>query len=176
MSLLTRVLIMVMALSLCACGGAATKEPTAGAMLPNLTNYHMTDTLDVQEAITKFAGAASLGTGQLEMTAVIAGVNSIVGCYQQAGAVAGRTYVNQAEPLKSGVVVIINRNVLTDPNLFLNCVVPSGVMRAQAAVPQPCGNAYTLNKDNNQFYIGYAATDTEVCSTFCSSHEVCTAP
>src|SRR3954467_15222761 len=105
MSQLTRVLIIVMAVSLCSCGNSVTKEPTAGAMLPNLTDYHMTDTLDVQDAITKFAGAASLGSGQVEMTALIAGVNSIVGCYQKAGAVAGRTYVNQADPLKSGVIV-----------------------------------------------------------------------
>jgi hypothetical protein len=175
MSQIARVLVIVMALSLSACGGAVTKEPTAGTMLPNLADYHMTDTLDVQAAITNFAGAASLGTGQVEMTAVIAGVNSIVGCYQSAGAISGRTYVNKADPLKSGVVVIINRNVLTDPNLFLTCVVPSGVMRAQADVPQPCGNAYTLDKENNQFYIGYAATNGEVCATFCSSLEGCTA-
>jgi hypothetical protein len=169
----SRVLMIVIALTLSACGGTVTKEPTAGAMLPNLTDYHMTDTLDVQEAITKFAGAASLGTGQLEITAVIAGVNSIVGCYQRAGGISGRTYVNMADPLKSGVVVIINRNVLTDPNLFLNCVVPSGIMRAQAETLQPCGNAYALNKDNNQFYVGYAATSAEVCTAFCSNLEGC---
>jgi hypothetical protein len=80
-----------------ACGGAATKEPSAGALLPNLPDYNMTDTANIQDAITKLAGAASLGAGQPELTALVAGVNGLVSCYQSAGAIQGMSYVNKAK-------------------------------------------------------------------------------
>jgi hypothetical protein len=160
-------------LTLAACGSAATKEPSAGALMPQLADYTATDTTDIQDAITKLAGAASLGAGQPELTALVAGVSGFVSCYQSAGAIQGRTYVNKADVTKAGVVVIVNRNLATDPNLFLSCVVPKGMMRAASAL-QPCVKAYALDKANNQFYIGYAATNEETCNAFCSALEGCT--
>jgi hypothetical protein len=166
------VVMTVVAVVVAACGQAPTKEPSAGALLPNLSDYNMTDTADLQDAITKLAGAASLGAGQPELTALVAGVNGLVSCYQSAGAIQGKTYVNKADISKAGVVVVINRNVLTNPQTFLSCVVPKGALRSASI--EPCAKAYTLNKDNNQFYIGYAATKPEVCATFCAALEGCT--
>jgi hypothetical protein len=40
---------------------------------------------------------------------------------------------------------------------------------------EPCTASYTLAKDNNEFYIVYAGTTTEMCRTFCSNLEGCTA-
>src|SRR5258706_7477142 len=160
---------LLMLVTLAACGGSnVTKEPSAGALMPHLADYSQTDTVNIQDAIAKLAGAGSIGAGQPEVTALIAGVSGIVTCYQNAGAIQGRTYVNKADITKAGVVVIINRNAVTDPNRFLNCVTPKGLRSAAAAI-QPCAKAYTLDKDNNQFYIGYAATNAETCNAFCSA-------
>jgi hypothetical protein len=167
-------ILSIVTIALAACGaGPATKDISAASLLPNLDDYGTADTADIQDAITKLAGAASLSTGQVEVTALIAGVNSIVGCYQKAGAISGKAYVNKTDPLKAGVIVIANRNLLTDPSLFLSCVVPSS-LRAQSAASQPCGKTYTLDTGTNQFYIGYAATNAEVCATFCNALQACT--
>jgi hypothetical protein len=169
-----RSLALVLAALLSACGQPGTKEPSAAALMPNLPDYHVTDTIDIQDAITKVAGAASIGVGQPELAALIAGVNGLVSCYQKAGAIQGRTYVNKADVTQAGVVVIINRNAVTDPNTFLGCVLPEAGLRA--AQIQPCGKTYILDRDNNQFYIGYAATNPQVCQAFCSALQGCTLP
>jgi hypothetical protein len=166
---------LILAVLLSACGQqAVTKEPSAAALMPNLAGYQVSDTTNIQDAITKIAAGGAALAGQPELAALVAGVNSIVACYQKAGAIESRAYVNTADVTKAGIVVIVNRNALTDPSTFINCVVPSSGLRA--AVIQPCGNAYTLDKDNNQFYIGYAATNPEVCQAFCSALQGCKAP
>ena len=169
--------VALVAFTVAACSGLApTKEPTAGNMMPNLADYNINDVQNIQDAIAKLTSAASLVSGQPEVTAAIAGLSSVVSCFQSAGAIQGRTYVNKSNPLYSGVVLIVNKNVLTDPQTWVNCTIP----RRSAAVPQggiqlsPCAKTYTLNKDNNTFYVAYAATDQRVCSAFCSALEGCT--
>jgi hypothetical protein len=169
-----RICLPVVLALLSACGGlGVTKEPSAAALMPNLADYQVSDTANIQDAITKILGVASLGAGQPELAALVAAVNGLVSCYQKAGAIEGRTYVNKSDVSLAGVIVIVNRNSITDPNTFVNCVFPSGGPRTAV---QACGKAYVLNKDNNQFYIGYAATSPQVCQTFCSALQGCTAP
>lgn len=162
---------VIVLLALAACGQPGGTDTTAASLMPQLPDYNTMDTLDIQDAITKLAGAASLGAGQPEITALVAGANGLTACYQRAGAIQGRAFVNKADPTKAGVVVIINRNRLTDPVLFLSCVAPPGAMGVMSI--QPCAKAYTLKRDNNEFYIGYVATNEDVCSTFCSSLQGC---
>ncbi len=169
---LTFILVTVTAIS--ACGQAATQEPSAGALMPNLPDYYVNDTVNIQDAISKVASLTSLGAAHPELAGLIAGVNSLLTCYQNAGAIQGRTYVNKADVVKAGIVVIVNRNVVTDPTTFVNCVVPPSARSLRPAGPQPCAKAYTLNVPNNQYYIGYAATDPEVCQAFCSALQGCT--
>jgi hypothetical protein len=151
-----------------------TKEPSAAALMPNLAGYQVSETTNIQDAISKIAAGGAALTGQPELAALVTTVSGVVACYQKAGAIEGRTYVNTADVTKAGVVVIVNRKVLTDPGTFINCVLPPSAMRAAAI--QPCAKAYTLDKDNTQFYIGYAATNPEVCQAFCSALQGCTAP
>jgi len=166
-------LVLILAVLLSACGQQnVTKEPSAAALMPNLAGYQVSDTTNLQDAITKLAAGAAALAGQPELAALVAGANTVVACYQKAGAVEGRSYVNTSDVTKAGVVVIVNRNVLTDPNTFVNCVRPAAGMRA--AVIQPCGKAYTLTTQNNEFYIGYVATNPEVCQAFCSALQGCT--
>jgi hypothetical protein len=155
-----------------ACDAPPQRDSSAYNMLPNLADYNMADAVDIQDAISKVAGAAALGAAQPQITALVAAANEIAKCYQQAGAIVARVYTNKADVFKAGTVVIINRNALTNPQTFLNCVAPSFVA-APAAAFSPCANAYTLPKGNNEFYIGYVATNTDVCAAFCANLDGC---
>jgi hypothetical protein len=170
------VLVLIAAVIFSACGqGNVTKEPSAAALMPSLAGYSVYNTLDLQDAMAKVAGAASLGSGNPELTALVAGVSGLSSCYQKAGGIEGRAYINQADISKAGIVVVVNRNVVTDPNTFLSCVSPRRALAPNnTQAQQPCAKTYTLNKDNNQYYIGYAATNSEVCQAFCAALQGCT--
>jgi|SRR5581483_3787281 hypothetical protein len=167
------VFILVTVTLISACGQAATQEPSAASLMPNLPDYYVNDTVNIQDAISKVASLTSLGAAHPELAGLIAGINNLLTCYQNAGAIQGRTYVNKADVFKAGIVVIVNRNAVSDPATFINCVVPPS---ARSLLPQvqPCAKAYTLNTANNQYYIGYAATDPGVCQAFCAALQGCT--
>ncbi len=169
---LVGLITVITAVLLSACGQSS-GGTTAASLLPNLPDYQVSDTQNLQDAIAKVAGGAAVLAGQPEAAGAVVGVNALVTCYQKAGAIQSRSYVNKTDVLKAGVVVIIDRNAVTDPKTFLSCVAPSGPSIRAPSI-QPCGKAYTLNRDNNQFYIGYAATNPEVCQAFCSALQGCT--
>lgn len=168
---LVGLITVITAVLLSACGQVG--GTTAASLLPNLPDYQVSDTQNLQDAIAKVAGGAAVLAGQPEVAGAVVGVNALVTCYQKAGAIQSRSYVKKTDVVKAGVIVIIDRNAVTDPNTFLNCVAPSGPS-VRATGIQPCGKTYTLNRDNNQFYIGYAATNPEVCQAFCSALQGCT--
>ncbi len=168
----TAVLVISSLFVIGACGEAPPKNTAAQDLLPNPAGYQVNNVLDIQDAIAKLAGVSALAAAQPQVTALVAAANSLTQCYQKAGAVEGRTYVKIADPFKAGVLFIVNRNLLADPNLLLACVAPRVGLRAEAL--QPCAKVYTLRKDNNEFYIAYAATDQEVCTTLCSALQGCT--
>ena len=173
----TRLLALVVVVVLIVgCGsGADMRDDSAANLMPNLPGYSVQTTLDLQDAISKVAGAAALIAAQPEMTALIAAATGLARCYQEAGAVEGRVYTRDSNPLQAGLVIIINRNQLTNPALLSNCIFggeagPS-IMAQQAL--QPCANVYTLPRDNNEFYIAYVGTDPSVCTDFCSALQGC---
>jgi hypothetical protein len=169
---LALVLIIVM---VAGCGGGASvRDSTAGDMMPNLSGYTITNTLDIQTAIANVVGAASLAAAQPQITGLIAAVSGLARCYQEAGAVEGRVYISREDPFLAGVIVIINRNQLLNPAVLTNCIGGGGRQMAPLADIQPCARVYTLQRDNNEFYIAYVATNPEVCTAFCSGLPGCT--
>lgn len=168
-------LIAVASLVVSACDSLQpAKDDSAANLMPNIAGYTVVNTLDIQDTLSKIAGTSALLTGNPAFAAMVTAANEVSKCYQKAGAVEGRVYYGQADPSKVGAIVIINRNKVLDPALMLNCVGGrEGISGAQSI--QPCVKAYTLKKDNNEFYIGYVATDPEVCSAFCTSLEGCAA-
>lgn len=147
--------------------------PTAADLMPDLPGYNVIEGEDLTDAIGRLSGGASLLSGDPLMAGVILAVDEVIACYQEAGAVSGRIFSQQADPLAAGVIVIVDRNRLTNPQTFLNCVRPGGE-RAEAIGVQPCANAYTLQRDNNEYYILYAASQPQVCQVFCAALEGCT--
>jgi hypothetical protein len=157
--------------------GMPTGEPPAATMLPQLAGYNTVEGQTLTGYIGKLGGGASLLSGNPELAATLTAVDAIVGCYQQVGAVRARLYANQNNPLAAGTVAIADKKALLDPANLFRCVVPNVNAGAstQAIKFEPCKANYTLKKGDSEFYILYAATQTEVCQAFCSKLEGCTA-
>jgi hypothetical protein len=84
-----------------------------------------------------------------------------------------RTYTDKTFPLSAGFVAIIDRNAVTNPANWQQCLTGKPNATAQAVTLQPCATTFTLKKDNNEFYIAYVATTVELCQALCSRLEGC---
>src|SRR5258708_27071778 len=133
-SAFARLALALLALLIISACSQGSQGPTASSLMPGLSGYQTNDTLNIQDAIAKITGVAAVGTGQPEIAAAITAINGLVSCYQQAGAVQGRSFVQSADPLKAGLIVIVDRNAVSNPKTFLSCILPkTGVAAAQAA-------------------------------------------
>jgi hypothetical protein len=153
------------------------KQGSAKAMLPDVPNTTVVEGQTISQFLAKLADGAALAAANPELIPVIQRIEASAGCYQNVGAAALRTYTDKTFPLYAGIVAIVDRNALTDPANFLNCVVkPQPGIEAAAPTLEPCTKTYTLKKDENEFYIAYIATTPQMCETFCSKLEGCAIP
>lgn len=146
----------------------------AATLLPELDGYNTIEGQSFTDALTSLGVMATLA-GQPQFGAPIAGISAIVGCYQEAGAVSARVYSDPNIPQNSGIVAVGDRAALLNPITFLQCVPDTNLRGAQSPTLEPCSHSYTLTRDNNEFYILYAGLTAEMCQTFCSHLEGCTA-
>jgi hypothetical protein len=153
------------------------EENPAADLLPDLPGYNMVEGDLLTDYIGKLSGGAALLVGQPELAAAIVAVDQVIGCYQDVGAVEARVYSLEDDPLSAGVVAIGDRNKLLDPENLFACVAPAlpaeGDEPIDMATIRPCTASYTLARDDNEFYIIYAATTVEVCQSFCAALEGC---
>jgi hypothetical protein len=158
---------------------AACQPQKGGAtdMLPDVPNTTVVEGQTITQFLSKLADGAALTTGNPQLIPLIQRVETSLNCYQNAGAVAVRTYTDKTFPLYAGIVAIVDRNALANPANFLNCVVkPNPGIEAAQPTLEPCAKTYTLKKDENEFYIAYIATTPQMCETFCSKLEGCAIP
>ena len=147
----------------------------AAALLPDVPNTTVVEGQSISQSIAKLADGAALLAANPQLVALIDRAQNSVDCFQKIGAVAVRTYTDKTFPLSAGVVGIVDRNAVTNLANLQQCVVSSRTPSAKAAPTlQPCANAYTLKKTDNEFYIAYLATTAEMCQAFCSRLEGCT--
>jgi len=159
-----------------ACDAVVPRDESTAALLPRLSGYTVENTLNITDALTKAGAGAALAGGQVQFAAAVGAIGNYTACLQRAGAIEGRVYIQQENPLKSGLIMIVNRNKITDPQTLIGCAIPvaPGLMGAEGISEYGfCANMYTLRKDNNEFYIMYAASSPQVCETFCRALEGC---
>jgi hypothetical protein len=150
------------------------KQGSAKGLLPDVPNTTVVEGQTITQFLAKLADGAALAAANPELIPVIQRVETSASCYQNVDAVALRTYTDKTFPLYAGIVAIVDRNALTDPANFLNCVIkPRGPQTAQTTL-EACAKTYTLKKNDNEFYIAYLATTPQMCETFCSKLEGCT--
>jgi hypothetical protein len=164
--------VVVLALSAC-----QPKPGSAKDLLPDVPNTTVVDGQTLTQFIAKLADGAALTAANPELIPVIQRIETSLNCYQDAGAAAIRTYTDKNFPLYAGIVAIVDRNAVTNPANFFNCVVkPQPGIEAAQPVLEPCAKTYTLKKDQNEFYIAYLATTPQMCDTFCAKLEGCAVP
>jgi hypothetical protein len=151
--------------------------PPAEELLPDLQGYSTVEGERLTDYISKLSGGAALLAGQPELALAIGAVDQVIGCYQEVGAVKARVYSDQDAPLSAGIVAIGDRNELLDPKNLFNCVAPAIPDGGQPDMPpiQMCSANYTLVHDDNEFYIIYAGSTEEICTTFCAALAGCDA-
>lgn len=161
------------------CDNEPDGPPPAAEMLPTLSGYNQVEGQTITTYVSTMAGGAALLAGQPQLTAAVAVVDHIIGCYQDVGAVRARVYSQVEQPLAAGAIAIGDRNEISDPGNLFYCVLPATL----DAIPtgpneievQPCTANYTITRDDNEFYIIYAGTTPEVCAAFCENLEGCVA-
>jgi hypothetical protein len=171
--------VIVLVTLLSGCGVQPPAEAPAIEMLPDLPGHRVVEGELLTDYISKLSGGAALLVGQPELAAAVVAVDQIISCYQEIGAARARVYSNEEMPLSAGAVAIADRNALTDPANLFRCVAPVVFDSAEADAPplqiKPCSASYTLERDDNEFYIVYAGTTEEICHAFCAELEGCTA-
>jgi hypothetical protein len=164
-------LTLIAAVTLTAC---QTQQGSAKDLLPEVPNTTVVEGETITQFLAKVADGAALAAANPELIPLIQRVEASLTCYQGLGAVALRTYTDKDFPLSAGIVAIIDRNALTNPANFANCVLGSAQGGAASSFTiDPCVKSYTLKKNDNEFYIAYIATTQEMCGAFCSKLEGC---
>lgn len=173
-----KVLLLVLGLlglTIAACDfNAPTGTPPVVQLMPDLPGYSVVEGQAVQDYIIDLAEGGTLLSGHPELATLITKVDGVITCYQEVGAVNARIYSDESFPLSSGAIAIADRNRLTDPAIFFHCVGGKALPFSAQPTLNPCAHSYTLDKDNNEFYIIYVGTTSEICQTFCANLEGCT--
>lgn len=141
--------------------------------MPDLPGYRVVEDQTVQQYIKSLAEGAALLAGNPGMLFLIEKLDRAVTCYQEAGAVNMRIFSDEASPVSSGAIAIADRNRMTDPETLFRCAGRGLVPFSSEATVDPCAQSYTLQRDDNEFYIIYVGTTREICETFCSNLEGC---
>ena len=153
-------------------GDSAADPEAAQRFLPQIVGYDATSADNIIDALTAAGGSASLITGNLPVTALVAKLDTMIQCYQDVGAVSANIYTEQIDLLNPkvpilAVLAVVNQERLQ--NNLLACALGSADTRefsAQAVEIQPCvGSGEFKINDETLSYI-YAATDQLLCSAF----------
>ncbi|PJF22912.1 MAG: hypothetical protein CUN56_03595 [Phototrophicales bacterium] len=171
------VLLMLIMAGCQATGDSKDDAAAAQSFFPDLAGYTVSNTDNIQDAITTTLTGAGISTGNLLATGVILQVDNFIDCYREVGAFDARIYVEDPSadmiqeglrPPRAGVLVIINQDRAIE-NLLPCLTQPPSVsdaFSAQAAQPQPCfGNGEFQFEGDTIRYI-YAATDRPLCAAW----------
>jgi len=155
----------------CGNGGPANLTPApAQQLMPKITGYNSTKGQDIEKTIANVAGGAATITLHPEMVTAIRVADNISQCYQDKGAVNVQVYNNEKDPLVAGAIVILDKKLLTDPKVMLQCATGFGL---KASEVQPCTYSYSFQNKDSDFYIAYVGTTNQICADFCSNLEGC---
>lgn len=174
------VLLTLVVLGAAACGSPSGNAPSAESLLPTLNGYRTVEAQSLQDFLTGLGSAAGALSFQPEMIAVVNVVDRVADCYRDAGAIGYRLYSKESNPVIAGAVAIANRDLLTNPQMLLQCTGLAPAPQAQAEgqggfLPQPCTASYNADISGDTFMILYAGTDIEICQAFCRALTNCAA-
>jgi len=163
-------IIMLFIVPLVACQPTDdTKEDTQAAQsfFPSFDNYAVEGLESVQDAVSGGLIAAGIGTGNLQLSAVIYKLDDFVDCYRETGTFDARMCIERISTVDElrlpivGVLVILNQNRALDN--FLPCLTrpPSNLSRVMTA--EPCIGTGSFQSGGDTISYLYTATDEPLC-------------
>ena len=165
--------IMIVALQLLsACsdtGNTPNDAASAQRLLPNLAEYSATDVDTTVDGAFAAFGGASLLSGQVGITAVLAKAEQILQCFQDRGALAAKFYRQLDSTVtapKIGGALVLNQSRINQE--MINCILggQEGNASAQTFSIEPCASAGSLVYEGDNISYVYVGSHPDVCEVF----------
>ena len=176
-------LMMIISMLLLTGCQSYTPGKAASSFLPTLTNYHMTDAIDVVKETNVIDRFAEFITGR-EIPNVVTDladriflrqldlVQNYIECVMgKVDAFAIRFYSHQTLPNSAGAVLSVNWDRFANLNNQLGCLIPSPFFSDAETDPglRPCADAWGYTEDNVRYYFIYVGTSVKICEDFAQS-------
>lgn len=166
------VIIIVVLPLLSACsdtGNSPNDAASAQRLLPNLAAYSATDVDTTIDGAFAAFGGASLLSGQVGVTAVLAKAEQILQCFQDRGALAAKFYRQLDSTVtapKIGGALVLNQSRINQE--MINCLLggQEGNASAQAFEIEPCASAGSLTYEGDNISYVYVGSHPDVCEVF----------
>jgi hypothetical protein len=166
-------LIAVLAIIFAACSALAPgPDNTVNELMPKPAGYNYTDLAKYQGELITLLSAGGAATGQLQVVAAAQVIGGLANCYKDAGAYAAGGYNNPSNLLENGIVVLINKTVVTNPMTLVNCVnqARQGPNAAQQDnIISPCAKVHEFKYNGKDIMAIIAGTDSPFCTNMCNA-------
>ncbi len=134
--------------------------------IPEYSNVETNYLISSASAAIAFLGF-SYGTKNIESAYKAAQItDSLIQCYQEAGAVYSNGFYKKEDPILGGVIIVGDKNQISDPKLLFRCIIevppPLSIVGREF---NPCLDKFTIESKYNSFCVLIAGTDTAVCKT-----------
>ncbi len=162
--------IAIMLLAACSDTGNTPNDATsAQRLLPNLAAYSATDVDTTIDGAFAAFGGASLLSGQVGISAVLAKAEQILQCFQDRGALAAKFYRQLDSTVtapKIGGALVLNQSRINQE--VINCILggQEGSASAQAFEIEPCASAGSLVYEGDNISYVYVGSHPDVCEVF----------
>ncbi len=150
-------------------GNSPNDATSAQRLLPNLAAYSATDVDTTIDGAFAAFGGASLLSGQVGVTAVMAKAEQILQCFQDRGALAAKFYRQLDSTMtapKIGGALVLNQSRINQE--VINCILggQEGNANAQAFEVEPCASAGSFVYEGDNISYVYVGSHPDVCEVF----------
>ncbi|MDX2075276.1 MAG: hypothetical protein SFZ02_02510 [bacterium] len=160
-----------------------TPGKAASSFLPTLTEYTMTNAIDVVKEVNVIDKFAEFITGQQIPNVVtdiadriflrqLGLVQNYLECIMgKVDAFAIRFYSHNTVSNSVGAVLSINWDRFANLNNQLGCLIPSPFFSDSETDPglRPCADAWDYTEDNVRYYFIYVGTSVKICEDFANN-------
>ena len=162
-------LLLTLAVACSDTGNSPNDATSAQRLLPNLAAYSATDVDTTIDGAFAAFGGASLLSGQVAVTAVLAKAEQFLQCFQDRGALAAKFYRHLDSTMtapKIGGALVLNQSRVNQE--MINCLLggQEGNASAQTFSIEPCASAGSLVYEGDNISYVYVGSHPDVCEVF----------
>ncbi|MGJ3239623.1 MAG: hypothetical protein ACFE0Q_13015 [Anaerolineae bacterium] len=164
--LIALMMIVMMILVACETGDQASDALSAQNQQPALVGFETTDLDVASDAMIASAGAASLASGNVALTAGLQRADALLQCLQDTGSVSGLVYIEENPGIvpQFGASLVVNKTRV-QRNVFA-CLTDPGFSAQTAIDIEPCASYGEFTVDGEEFWFAYVGLGSGVCAGF----------